>query len=113
MRLRWDDQGRGHVEIRLPEPEMDAILETCQREFPDFVIRVFQSLASEPGRVAEGKSVSELTPDLVNMQVLAAVLDRQGLPDPERGPHRELLERSFRLALHGQFRLITGPPMGP
>jgi hypothetical protein len=96
------------VEIVLPLTDLQRLLRACEQEFPQYAIRLCQTLAARgSGITVESILTPELLHGVFNTQVLGLVVrERQVGPQPR--PEDYLLwQQAFGLALKGRLRLTV------
>lgn len=111
VRLRQTQSDGQFVEIVMPPFEINDLLDGCIADFPDYVIRLCQTL--------EQRDQTRLTPStvftpetmkgLLNTQILGTALARHPIRPEDTLSRLPELKLAFGLAMKGRLRLTADP----
>lgn len=108
----WQDEKDGQfVEIVLPPFELNDLIEQCVQTFPEYVVRLCDTLAQrEPTAITpETKFSPDLKKGILNTQILGTVLVRHRIREEQATPILPELKQAFGLAMQGRLRLTAHP----
>lgn len=109
--LCQEEQAGQFVEIILPVFDMQQLIRECERDFPEYAIKLCQAAVERHSEsiTPETTFTPELIKGMLNTQILGTVLSRHPQrPDESIGVISDL-EQAFGLAMKGHFRLTADP----
>lgn len=109
--LCQEEQAGQFVEIILPAFQMQQLIRECERDFPEYAIRLCQAVVERHSDsiTPETTFTPELIKGMLNTQILGTALSRHPQkPDESIGVISDL-EQAFGLAMKGHLRLTADP----